>query len=235
MGDGVAYLNAKTFDHDLDKYRQLLTESFTKIKESGARTLVIDVRSNSGGNSALGDALIDMFNPKPYRGYSMKWKRSDQYVTERERKKIPLPDVYLKMKPFEIYSTESTMKSPSPNALRFGGPVIVLSSRDTFSSGQMFLAIVKDNKLATIIGEETDAPACNFGEIFFFNLPNSLLRTSLSVKQWVPPGGCNGTEGVIPDLRIDRRIDDYLEGRDAILEGALSRIRTQKINKSERF
>jgi len=222
----VAYLYSRTFAYDLAKYRQLLADVFGQIKKAGSKTLIIDVRGNSGGNSALGNALIDMFNARAYRGYSMKWKRSDQYVAEMNRRKTALPDNYLKLKPGEILTSESGTARPSDNPLRFAGKVYVLSSRYTFSSAQMFLALVKDNKLATIIGEQTDAPVCNFGEIFFFNLPNSRLRMSLSVKQWTPPSGCKDPgRGVIPDIVVNRTVNNYLTDRDLILETALTHAR----------
>ncbi len=222
---GVAYLNAKTFSYDLEKYKELLGDAFTRIKSAGAKALIVDVRANSGGNSALGDALLDMFNSKPYRHYSVKWKRSEQYVEELKRKNRPVPDGYLALRPGEILSGESRAVKPGDNPLRFRGRVYVLSARETFSSGQMFLAIVKDNKLATVVGEETTAPVCNFGEILFFNLPHSRLRTSLSTKAFAPPAGCKDARGVVPDKSVGRRVEDYLTGKDPVLETTLDLIR----------
>lgn len=221
LGRDVAYLNSKTFGYDLEKYKELLKDVFTQIKTAGAKKLIIDVRENSGGNSALGDALIDMFNSKTYRHYSMQWKRSDQYLEELKRRKIPVSDKYEVLRLGQVFSSESPIVNPGENPLRFNGQVYVLSSKDTFSSGQMFLAVVKDNSLAKVIGEETNEPACSFGETLFFSLPNSRLRTSLSVKYWVPPGGCKDASGVLPDVLVKRRVTDYVTSKDAILEETL--------------
>lgn len=229
LGNTVAYLKSTTFSFDLEKYKDLLKDVFTRIKTSGAKKLIIDVRENSGGNSQLGDALIDMFNSKTYRHYSMQWKRSAQYVEELKRRKIPVPDNYEGLRPGEILSNESPVINPGGNPLRFEGRVYVLSSKDTFSSGQMFLAVVKGNALAKIIGEETSEPACSFGEMLFFNLPNSRLRTSLSVKYWMPPGGCKGASGVVPDVLVKRPVTDYVTGKDTILEETL-KITNEKQN-----
>lgn len=225
LGEGVAYLNSTSFDYDLDKYKSLLKDVFSQIKSAGVKKLIVDVRSNRGGNSALGDALIDMFNAKAYRDYAMKWKRSNQYVEFLKGRNLSVEEVYLQKRHGEFISTESEIIKPEANSLRFNGRVYVLSSKDTFSSGQMFLAVIKDNRLAKIIGEETNAPVCNFGEVFFFNLPNSRLRTSLSVKRWVPPAGCKDARGVVPDLTVTKRVEDYVTGRDAILETALNLIK----------
>lgn len=218
LSKDVAYLKSTTFAYDLDKYKALLKDVFTQIKTAGAKKLVIDVRENTGGNSQLGDALIDMFNSKTYRHYSLRWKRSVQYLEYLKNKKIPAPELYEALRPGEAYSAESPIVYPGANPLRFGGQVFVLSSKDTFSSAQMFLAVVKDNALAKIIGEETNEPACSFGEMMFFNLPNSRLRTSVSVKYWMPPAGCKGESGIVPDIPVKRRVADYVTGKDTILE-----------------
>jgi hypothetical protein len=221
----IAYLNSTTFSHDLEKFRGLLKDIFTRIKESGAKSLVIDVRGNTGGHSALGDALLDMFNARPYKTYTMSWKRSLQYAEMMKRDGAKIPDHYSDLKPGGVYVSKPSTVRPPANPLRFGGRVYVLSGRRTFSSAQMFLGLIKDNKLARVVGEETDTPACFPGELYAFNLPNSRLRVTSSVKYWVPPGGCKGARGVVPDVPVTERLGDYLTGRDRILEEAIKLIK----------
>jgi hypothetical protein len=225
LPNDVAYLEASTFDYDLEKYKTLLKDAFTRIKSSGARKLIIDVRENTGGNSALGDALLDMFNSKPHKHFSSKWKKSTQYVERMKGFNAPIPEHYQKLNPGEVYVSKPEIVKPGANPLRFSGQVYVLSGRRTFSSGQMFLAIVKDNKLATVIGEETNEPRCYAGEVHMFSLPNSRLRVSSSTKYWTAPGGCSGARGIIPDVVITERAIDYLTEKDVILEATLNLIK----------
>ncbi|HEX8565261.1 MAG TPA: S41 family peptidase [Pyrinomonadaceae bacterium] len=224
----IAYLNASTFEYDLEKYKAILKDIFTQIKASGARNLIIDLRSNTGGNSTLGNALINMFNRKSIKHYSSKWKRSIQYAEELKSDGAPIPNHYLTLNPGEFYVSKAETVNPTENPLRFNGQVYVLSSKETFSSGQMFLGLVKDNKLAKIIGEETSTPACFPGEHYRFNLPNSRLRVMTSVKYWMTPGGCKSGRGVVPDVMVTERLEDYLTGRDRILETALSSIKRKR-------
>jgi C-terminal processing protease CtpA/Prc len=147
-----------------------------------------------------------------------------------QRKKIPVPDNYLALRPGEMLSGESQVVTPVDNPLRFKGRVYVLSAKETFSSGQMFLAVIKDSGLAKIIGEENNEPVCSYGEIFFFNLPHSRLRTSVSVKYFIPPAGCKDARGVLPDIPVKRRVADYVTGRDAILEATLKLIEREGDN-----
>jgi hypothetical protein len=41
---------------------------------------------------------------------------------------------------------------------------------------------------------------------------------SLSVRSWIPPAGCKGMRGVVPDVVVNRNVADYVTGRDGILE-----------------
>lgn len=103
----VAYVNASTFGYDLQKYQVILKDVFTRIRAAGARHLIVDVRSNAGGNSALGDALMDMFNAKPFQTYSASWKRSAQYVEKMRNAGIQLQIHYLALKPGELLTFNS--------------------------------------------------------------------------------------------------------------------------------
>jgi Peptidase family S41 len=228
LDKNIAYLNASTFDYDLEKYRAILKDFFTQIKASDARNLIVDLRNNTGGNSMLSNELIDMFNGKSYKDYSSKWKRSVQYVEKMKSDGLPIPDYYLNLNPGEMYASKSDTVKPAANPLRFNGKVYVLSSKETFSSGQMFLGVVKDNKLAKIIGEETSTSACSPGEQYRFNLPNSRLRVMTSVKYWMAPGGCNNGRGIMPDVFVKERLDDYLSGKDRILETTLNLIKRKR-------
>jgi hypothetical protein len=229
----TAYLNSTTFEYDLEKYKALLADAFRQIKSAGVRNLIIDVRKNGGGASQLGDALIDMFNAKPYRVWTSKWKRSVFYAELLKSGNIPIPasliEKYLAARPGEVISGYSETVTPGGNPMRFDGRVYVLSGAKTFSSGVMFLGVIKNNKLAKIVGEETNAPACMFGEMGMFWLPHSRLRVSLSVRYWMPPAGsCNGTRGIVPDVVVRSSVNDFLTERDAILDTALGLIKQRR-------
>ncbi len=47
-----------------EKFNLFLEETFRKIKEEEIEHLIIDIRNNSGGNSTLGDALLDYLTDK---------------------------------------------------------------------------------------------------------------------------------------------------------------------------
>lgn len=221
----VAYVNASTFSYDLQKYQAILKDVFTRIHASGARHLIVDVRSNTGGNSMLGNALLDMFNAKPFKTYASTWKRSAQYVEKMRTDGVTLPDRYLALKPGDLLTIKSSTVTPRENPLRFIGDVYVLSGEETFSSGLNFLGTVSDNKLAKLIGEQPTTPACFPGELYIFKLPNSGLRVTSSVKYWIAPAGCKRDRAIVPDVVVTKQAEDYVTGRDRILEKALDMVR----------
>ncbi|HEU4509539.1 MAG TPA: S41 family peptidase [Pyrinomonadaceae bacterium] len=228
LDGNVAYVNASTFSYDLQKYEVLLNDVFTRIKAAGARHLIVDVRSNTGGNSMLGNALLDMFNAKPFKTYAATWKRSAQYVEKMRNDGVTLPDRYLALKPGDLLTIESSTVTPRESRLRFTGDGYILSGEETFSSGLNFLGTVKDNKLAKIIGEQPTTPACFPGELYIFKLPNSGLRVTSSVKYWMAPAGCKGERPLAPDVVVTKQVEDYATGKDRILDKALDLIRTPR-------
>jgi C-terminal processing protease CtpA/Prc len=42
------------------------------------------------------------------------------------------------------------------------------------------------------------------------------------------PVGCSGARGIVPDVKVTERLDDYLTGRDRILEATLELIKRKQ-------
>jgi hypothetical protein len=67
---------------NLDEFRAFLAATFAAIKDKQLDGLIIDLRKNDGGDSSLGDALLDYVNDKPYSPISRKELRfSRQFIS----------------------------------------------------------------------------------------------------------------------------------------------------------
>lgn len=81
----TGYILARSFgtrgNQDLVVYERCVDSIFSLIRQDGVKRLVVDVSGNDGGASAVGSMLIDRIYSKPYRSYSMNWKRSDEYLS----------------------------------------------------------------------------------------------------------------------------------------------------------
>jgi C-terminal processing protease CtpA/Prc len=103
--------------------------------------------------------------------------------------------------------------------LLFSGHLYLLTSAETFSSGNWFASIVKDNHLGTIVGEPTGNQPSSYGDILSFQMPNTGFRFSVSFKNWIRPEPVNDPEdAVYPDIPVYTTIDDVLQGRDPQIE-----------------
>ena len=75
---------------------------------------------------------------------------------------------------------------------------------------------------ARLLGEPASEKLNSYGEVRFFQLPNSRLRVQYSTKFFRLAR--NGDESVLqPDVMVGRTLADVLAGRDPVLDAALQR------------
>lgn len=102
-------------------------------------------------------------------------------------------------------------------ALTEKGRFFVIVSRQTFSSGFMNALEMKRKFGALWIGEPPSQAPVNYGEVRFFELPNSKLRVQYSTKKFVYDE--NEKRGFMPvDLSVEELFADYAKGADKVLQ-----------------
>ncbi|WP_199119554.1 S41 family peptidase [Pedobacter sp. ASV28] len=217
----AGYLTITTFNarsqRQLDSLRNVIEGIFRQIKLDGVKSLFIDVSRNGGGNSAVGDMIIDFFYDKPYRGYQCNWKRSDEYLSLLQSWGIH-DDFYLKQPVGQIIHLGSQEKKVTINhPVRFNGPTYVVIGNGTFSSAIMFATTVKDNHMATLIGQvPKEGHPNHFGEMYNTKLPNTRLDLQFGVKEWIRPAGKKGENTLRPD-----RIVELSKGPEEVIRQAI--------------
>lgn len=206
---------------DYDAFSTLLKTMFKEIEDKSIENLVIDIRNNGGGNSRLGDLLIESI----YDGNFTQISRMDMKVSEQtfpileeminysglseEEKNIQINE--LKSLIGQTYVYESSGGRNLLEKAVFDGNIYLLTSSSTFSSASMFAATFKDYNIGYIVGEETGGLATNFGDMYTFQLPNSKISAHVSYKYFVRPNGLDTHRGVIPDYDINN-----LDNKDAL-------------------
>lgn len=183
-------------------FDSFLTGVFYYLKDHNIENLIIDIRANPGGDSSLGDMLIDYLTDEPWTQFG------------GSRRKVE----------GSIRSSEGDLEYPSDNPLRFSGYVYLLTSSTTSSSGRSFAAAIKDFGIGTIIGEETGGIFPSFGGAFPFELPNSKMMVGCSTTEWYRWKNIDPGRGVIPDYEIKPMPEDLVNGRDRALEFTLGLI-----------
>jgi hypothetical protein len=201
----TGYIQACSFnvlsDAAMDSLRNCIADIFRQIRADNVHSLVIDVSRNGGGNSSVGDAIIGYITARPYRDYQCYWKRSDEYLKLLQSWGFH-DDNYASQPLGKVLHIESSMVNPPRDIQdRFTGKVYVLVGNGTFSSAIQFATVIKDNHIATLIGETPQEGHPNhFGELYSVELPHSGLSVRFGVKEWIRPAGKTGRNVLEPDI-----------------------------------
>lgn len=221
---------------DEKKFREFSQNLFNILKRERVGNLLIDLRHNGGGSSAIGDELCAYLTDEPvyqFSGMEMKVsKKVKKYYSGKNRDSAKFPlnlfplsilallcpplrrktgSVYRVSIP-EMYHPERSQRSP-----RFQGKVYVVTSRFTYSAAASLAATIKANGLGKLIGDPTGGYSSTYGDVFSFSLPNTKLRCGVSHKFFIGPDGARKAEPTYPDHGLkDYGID--LHGPNAIPE-----------------
>lgn len=230
LRDGkIGYIDYKLCE-DLPRFKTFLATTFAKIKAAPVRALVIDVRFNGGGNSALNDELWQYASDKPFK------QEGATIVKSCDR----LKREYGEKKYVEIYNQEAwdapngklltfgddpnaDLIEPRPLETRYAGPVYLLISKRTFSSAMSCALAAKDYGLATIVGEETGEPVSSTGELYEYVTPNVRFHAGLTTKVFLAPKPHPDNQGVVPDVAVAATtVTDLIAGHDPVLDRAIA-------------
>lgn len=228
----------------LPDFRDFLRKMFKDILERKIKNLIIDLRNNGGGNSILGDQFarfLELPNRiltscSAYTKVSQLIQRDRQTEYEYELSEmqkitpaIELPFLTIKdcgtFPESCISNIEHSFYFPEQD-LKFAGRLFILTGHNTFSSACGFATVLQDNDLAEIIGEPTGGKPTCFGDVLYFDLPNSKIECGVSHKEFFRPDESkNHEDSLYPDYPVEY---DYTEkfhtGRDVVFEKALELI-----------
>ena len=219
-----------SFNHmdNLPAFESFLDSMFTTLHQQKTENLIIDMRQNGGGNSALGEALFRYITDKPVAQFvKMDMKISLAVKQKSWYKQMGLTDT---LSAGQIITNHIEAQRPAPLAkpdLFFRGAVYLLTSNYTFSSANAFVTAFKCYKIGTIIGQETGGVTIAFGEVVDFKLPNTQLEAFSACKRMYHPCGVTKLQGVLPDITLHQQLADTKAGRDTVLEYTLEMIKTR--------
>jgi hypothetical protein len=207
----TAFMNLSSFSGK--GFRKFIRRSFRTIKNRGVKNLVIDLRSNGGGEIKNSTLLTQYISDHSF-------KIADSVVAKnRGIRKIPMSSyldvmgyafakVMISKKAsdggFHINRYEKHYYQPFTKN-HFDGHVYILQGGFTFSASTLFTSPLIKQKNVTIVGEETGGGYYGNSAILIPNikLPHSKLLFRLPLYRMVmdktrPKGG-----GVIPDVLVE--------------------------------
>ena len=114
---------------------------------------------------------------------------------------------------------EGILKRSGVNAK---GRLFALIGRRTFSAATWMALVLKQKTNAILVGEPSRGRPNGSFNYEWMHLPNSRLKVDYTDKLHTPAPELGDTPTLPIDLRVETTFDDYLAGRDPVLEAALT-------------
>lgn len=233
--DKTAIMTLKTFSKSSirkrnKKSKQWFKESFAKILKHQTEKLIIDLRSNGGGDPEPTIELFSHLYPKSFTFYKAMYTET-QKIPNGKLYKDPvfLLNLYTKIKlkkNGDRYDVKNVagLKPYPPAKEQYTGEVIVLIDAYSFSATGEMCAILKEHDRVTFIGEETGGnPNQNTsGMMLQLTLPQSQIRAIIPLVVFeMNVNFPNTAQGIIPDIPLHNTVDDQINGFDRVMDYAL--------------
>ncbi len=200
--DGIGYLYVGSFARELREDFDLVLEELRSLLD--CKGLVLDVRTNSGGDETLAKRLAAFFvqGEKVYAAHRVRDPKAESGFRDREDRSI--------------------RGNPEPD--QFQRPVTVLMGPLNMSSCEAFLLMMKQAPLAVLIGSDSYGSSGN-------PQPHTLLPGLVAMlPSWQalrPDGSMFEGEGIVPHIHVAATPQQLAE-EDPILREAMLRLRGQR-------
>ena len=206
----TAYMTVNTFARGF-QLKKFFRKSFRTIDEKHIQSLVIDVRSNGGGDATNSTLLTQFLINKKFKLadslYAIsRHSKYDKYINKSFLYRMLMVFVTRKREDgkYHFGYFEKHYYEPKTNH-HFNGDTYILIGGNSFSATTLFAGSLKGQKNITLIGEETGG--AYYGNTAWMipdvTLPNTKLRFRLPKfhlvvnKNWVKDG-----RGVLPDVVV---------------------------------
>jgi len=199
LSGDVAYLVVNQFENN--QGARDFREHFAEITNS--RGLIIDLRSNGGGDSDNANELLGMLTDQPFT--SARWRTVDYRPTFRAWGRYP-----------GWYRGEDTVRLVDARHL-YQKPVVLLIGPETFSAGEDFVAAFEGIHRGTLIGLPTGGST---GQPLSFPLPGGGSARICTLDETGPEGQAFEGVGIQPQVLVQQKIADIRTGIDVTLETA---------------
>lgn len=227
----IGYLEIKTFEYS-PKLEQKFKEILPKLY--GVKKLIIDIRRNGGGSSAVGNELVKYLTDKPYfyggqgstRKHLASHKAWGQFGDSTATKKMGTkPTPYFK-KYIDYYYNRVWEMEPKNKIIndvkvpKLLYPLVVLTSNSTASAAEDFLISLDGaDRNVTIIGQKTFGST---GQPLFFELPKGGYFRVCTRKTTYSDGRKYVGVGVVPNIEVISSLSDFINNKDVVLEKAIN-------------
>ena len=172
--------------------------------EEGWSKVILDARQYTGGNSAVGELVLQSLGMRP-ASYGVVLRYSAELADQRAH----LSDEYAPTVGF--YRKEPSMDTVVRND---DIELYMLVGMRTFSAAKMLAVQISDSELGKIVGQPPGNYPSPYGDIVLFQLVHSRLTGSISSKKFTRPNSYLEGER---DLRMDIPVADGDDALDIVV------------------
>ena len=184
---------------------------FEAVHRDGIGRIAVDVRANGGGNSSVVNEFLRYLPVDSYASYTGGVRVSAESVRQRGSDGLDMG--------YHEFPANPRANTDVDGLPPFEGEVFLLTSKGTFSSGNWFAVLFKDNGLGLLVGEPTGNAPSSYGDALSFTLPETSFSFGMSYKRWIRPDRALGpADQVVPDVLVPLTRADVLAGRDPVLD-----------------
>jgi hypothetical protein len=237
----IAYLKIGSFYKGLaDNYEQFLDKTFTEIKQSGIKHLIVDVRQNEGGGDGYWQmAYVYTTGNSLTETGGLPYVKGDKFSYFKYVENPSLELMAFANNPYAIidktadgrfhlkpqFTAEDTKPFPAP-ANAYSGKLYVLQDGLTFSAGIAYVTSVnynlhKQNRFVKFIGDEPgddlNSGVGSGGSSADLRLPNSKISVRIPLLGGGDTPYSNKEKVTIPDYKVIPTAKDLVNGTDAEL------------------
>ncbi|PIB31456.1 hypothetical protein BFP75_01530 [Maribacter sp. 4G9] len=194
---GRCFVSDATSD-DMEKDAELagkLLDSVLKTMHN-SKAIILDVRTNIGGNDEFAYAIAGRFVKKKIHGHS-------------KQTRITGTDNYT---PLEKWYIEPTASKP------YKKPLILLTNDQTASAGDVFAMIMRELPQVTIVGERTLGI---YSDMYGFTLPNGWLVSLSNQRYYSTKMESYEGVGTPVDFRVSNTKCDLIKMEDPVVKKAM--------------
>ncbi|WP_341842587.1 S41 family peptidase [Chitinophaga caseinilytica] len=198
----IGYLKIRDLNPgNAEEWDEKLPVFFRKLRQLKVRKLIIDMRDNYGGSTALTRKLIAYISSKEYS----------------------FGDEVSYSKDAEIIHDSAPPVAPKSVSDKFDGACILLVNAGTFSSAHMFFAAFKHYGMGITVGEPGIERYLISGELKEKELERTKCMFYYPTSNFMLPGFSETVNApVIPDVVISGSMQDRIARKDNVLDSIVS-------------
>jgi hypothetical protein len=185
------------------EYIEGLHEFFKLVSDKKIKNIIIDLRENMGGGAKVATEFFKYLSIDNYYFYGVKVRNGSEESL--------------------INSEQNLIKNKKVESVEpYSGKIICLVSNKTFSSARIFAVELKDNEIATILGQPTGGKPCSYGNPLRYRTPNYKIKFRVSSRTFTRPSE-SGKEDIslFPDVAVFPIIKEIISGEDIVLSKAV--------------